>query len=157
VGMTISKLDDLITQAYADILVDPEVTVFLRSAGGRRVYVMGQVQQPGGYELVRGMSVLRAIAAAGGPTNGAKMNSVMLLRRDEQNGVTALRLDLTLNKNAAKLAANDLALQAFDLVYVPKTFIADVDAWASQFYRIVLTPLDVYSRAVYYQRAFDGK
>jgi protein involved in polysaccharide export with SLBB domain len=153
VGMPISKLDNLITRAYAEILVDPEVTVFLRNFGGRRVYVMGEVQQPGSYDLVRGMSVLRAIAAAGGPSNGAKMNSILLLRRSEERGLQAERLDLTPSR-MAQMMENDLAVQALDLVYVPKTFIADVDTWISQVYRVVLTPLDVYSRTVYYQNAF---
>ena len=153
VGMPISKLDDIITRAYAEILVDPEVTVFLRNFGGRRVYVMGEVQQPGSYDLVRGMSVLRAIAAAGGPSNGARMNSILLLRRSEERGLQAERLDLTPSR-MAQMMENDLAVQALDLIYVPKTFIADVDAWISQVYRVVLTPLDVYSRTVYYQNAF---
>lgn len=152
-GMPISKLDDIITRAYAEILVDPEVTVFLRNFGGRRVYVMGEVQQPGSYDLVRGMSVLRAIAAAGGPSNGARMNSILLLRRSEERGLQADRLDLTPSR-MAQMMENDLAVQALDLIYVPKTFIADVDAWISQVYRVVLTPLDVYSRTVYYQNAF---
>ncbi len=151
VGMPIGRLSEIIRRAYAEILVDPEVTVFLRSAAGRRVYVMGEVQQPGSYELVRGLSALRAVAAAGGPTHRAKMSSVMLLRRGDDNQLQAQRLDLTLGKRGAP--ADDVPLQAFDLIYVPKTFIADVDAWISQIYRIVLTPLDVYSRSLYYQRA----
>lgn len=152
-GMPISKLDDIITRAYAEILVDPDVTVFLRNFGGRRVYVMGEVQQPGSYDLVRGMSVLRAIAAAGGPSNGARMNSILLLRRSDERGLQAERLDLAPSR-MAQMMENDLAVQAFDLIYVPRTFIADVDAWVSQVYRVVLTPLDVYSRTIYYQNAF---
>ena len=155
VGMTLAGLDELITHAYAEILVDPEVTVFLRSSAGRRVYVMGEVRQPGSYELVRGMSVLRAVAAAGGPELGAKMNSVMLLRRSEQRGLTAERLDLSVG-NIDKMMANDAALQPYDLIYVPKTVIADVDAWISQVYRIVLTPMDVTSRVLYYQALFNN-
>jgi polysaccharide biosynthesis/export protein len=156
VGMPISKLDDIITRAYAEILVDPDVTVFLRNFGGRRVYVMGEVQQPGSYDLVRGMTVLRAIAAAGGPANGAKMTSVLLLRRSEERGLQAERLDLAPSR-MAQMMENDLAMQAFDLVYIPKTFIADVDAWVSQVYRVVLTPLDITSRAFYYQSILGKK
>jgi len=99
---------------------------------------------------------LRAIAAAGGPLNSAKLNSVLLVRRGEQHNLTAERLDLTPAKVDVMLG-NDLPIEAYDLIYIPKTIIADVDAWISQVYRIITPPLDIYTRSLYYKSLIKSK
>jgi len=46
-GMTPSQLDSLITKTYADIILNPDVTVFVRQFGGYKVFVLGEVNTPG--------------------------------------------------------------------------------------------------------------
>ena len=46
-GMTPSQLDSLITTTYADIIRDPEVTVFVRKFGSYQTYILGEVGDPG--------------------------------------------------------------------------------------------------------------
>lgn len=120
-GMTPTALDSLITTAYASILHDPEVTVFVRQVGGDRVYVLGEVNAPGGYPVVRDMTVLQSIAAAGGTRRGARLGSVVVLREGAEDGVLLLDLEKYLaNGNGRPLSA-DLQVQPHDIVYVPKT------------------------------------
>lgn len=148
-GMSTTELDDIITKTYAEILRDPEVTVIVREFGGQEFYVMGEVAKPGKYEVGKGMTLLRALATAGGPTDSGKLNSVMLLRADDYGRAEATRVNLDMSAVADNVA-RDIPLQAYDIVYVPRTFVADVNAWLSQVYDVILPPLDVWTRYKYW-------
>ncbi len=149
VNMRVSQLDSIITESYREILVDPEATVIVREFGGQSVYVMGEVMHPGRYDITKGMSLLRAITTAGGPLGSAKMNSVVLLRGNERLNLTAERINL-MPGNLETLLNNDVEIRPYDLVYVPKTFIADLETFVSQFYKVVVPPLDLATRFIYY-------
>ncbi|MDZ7361911.1 MAG: polysaccharide export protein [candidate division KSB1 bacterium] len=146
-GMTPAELDNAITAAYAGIIHEPEVTVFVRSFAGLSAYVLGEVRNPGIVELRPKMTVLQALAAANGPIRGAKMSSVMMLRRDAAGQLKAMRLDL--NSAAVKNAAHeDVYIQPEDIIFVPKTFFASANHFLTQVYDGLLPPLDVYLRAL---------
>ena len=148
-GMPVSDLDEIITATYSEILVDPDVTVFVREFSGQQVYVMGEVNHPGAYGVTKGMSLLRAITTAGGPLKSAKMNNVILVRANQENNVYAERIDLS-PTNLKSLLEQDKSIQAYDLIYVPKTAISDLEAFVSQIYKIVIPPLDLATRFQYY-------
>jgi len=149
VNMTPAELDDIVTQTYSEILLDPDVTVIVRDFGGQDVYVMGEVEKPGIYPLSKGMTMLRAIAAAGGPKGGAKLGSVILIRSDGEQRGEAIRVDLALS-SVRKNLNKDLPVQGFDMIYVPKTFISDLNSFITQFYDVLLPPFDVWSRYTYW-------
>lgn len=146
-GMTPSELDRIITRAYARLVRDPEVTVFVREFGGRVIYVFGEVDKPGIFELQPGMTILQAIASAGGPIRGAKLNSVMLIRQSATGSPEAYRYDLS-RKALHHGEEQDDVLLPRDIVYVPRTTIADINDFLSQFYSAILPPLDTYLRAL---------
>ncbi len=149
VGMAVSRLDSIITNNYSEILVNPEATVIVREFGGQSVYVMGEVMHPGRYDITKGMSLLRAITTAGGPLHSAKMNSIVLVRGDDRINLTAERINL-MPTSLESVLDNDVHIQPYDLIYVPKTFIADLEAFASHIYKIVLPPVDLATRFHYY-------
>ncbi len=149
VGMPVSELDSIITESYSEILVNPEATVIVREFGGQCVYVMGEVMHPGSYDITKGMSLLRAITTAGGPLSSAKMNSIILVRGNEQMNLTAERINL-MPRSLESVLDNDVPIQPYDLVYVPRTFIADLETFASQIYKVVVPPLDLATRFQYY-------
>lgn len=153
-GMTPLQLDTLVTETYAKFLLSPEVTIFVRQFGGYQVYVLGEVTSPGAYPIQRRMTLLQAIAAAGGPRESAKLGSVMLLRRGQEEEIETLRVDL--NKpikgaTAEVVQDNDLYVQVQDIVYVPKTFFASTRDFLRDLYAGVLPPLDVYLRALWWR------
>ncbi len=144
-GKTVQELDDILTSAYNRILNGPNITVFIREHGGQHCFVAGHVKQPGMYPVEKGLSVYRAVTAAGGPLNGARMSSVVLIRGDAQKNILAARLDIR-QRNLKSLLQNDRPVRAYDIVYVPRTFIADVDKFVDRFYDIILPPLDTWVR-----------
>jgi protein involved in polysaccharide export with SLBB domain len=152
-GMTALQLDKLITDKYSIFVQEPEVTVFVREFAGYQVYVLGQVNSPGGYTIQRDMTMLQAVAMAGGAMDGAKMQSVMLLRRGEDGEVKAFKVDLKnpVNGSEGKVIEDDLYVQALDIVYVPKTFFASANTFMTQVWGGFLPPVDVYLRVLWWR------
>ncbi len=154
VGMTPSELQAVIHDAYGEILVQPDVTVMVKSFGGYECYVMGEVEKPGAYSITRGMTLLRAIAAAGGPKKTGKLNSIILVRGGQTNRAEITRIDLSLSSVRSQ-SNMDRIIQAYDVIYVPRTFIADVHTFFNQFWDILLPPIDTYARYKWWTRAIE--
>ncbi len=153
-GMTPSQLDSLITVMYSEIIRDPEVTVFVRNFSGYQVYILGEVNSPGIYPLQKNMTVLQSLAAAGGPKNTARLESILILRRSEKEQLNASKIDLTKPLDGTNNATieNLLYIQAQDIIYVPKTYIANVSSFLNQIYEGALPPIDIYLRALWWRK-----
>lgn len=162
-GMTPSQIDSLITVTYAEIIRDPEVTVFVRKFGSYQVYVLGEVARPGGYPVERNMTIVQVLAVAGGVPYSAALSSVMILRQNRNEEIQALMLDvssylqgdrmlITMVDKEIEVSVNDFFIQPLDIVYVPKTPMASVVAFLEQVYAGLLPPVDVYLRALLWSR-----
>ena len=82
-------------------------------------YVVGEVKSPGAYELHEGYTVLNAILNAGGFTDYAKENGVMLVRyQDGKKEVYHLKMGDVMSKGDMTI---DMHLQASDLIIVPES------------------------------------
>jgi protein involved in polysaccharide export with SLBB domain len=116
-------------------LRDPEVTVIVAEFGERVVYVGGEVRLPGPVRFREGMTPLQAILDRGGFTEVARADSVLHLH---PNGGTydATRLDYTTNINEQEL--EQATLGVYDVVYVPRTFIGDANAFVRLYIRGLL-------------------
>jgi polysaccharide export outer membrane protein len=81
VGLTTAELDNVIKQRLEDkkILVDPSVSVEV--VGYRPIFVLGEVSKPGQYPYQPGMTVLTAVAVAGGFTYRAQTEDASILRQ----------------------------------------------------------------------------
>jgi polysaccharide export outer membrane protein len=105
-----------------------EVTPVLTARAPRFVYVVGEVLQPGRYELTGPTSVMQAIALAGSWNVGAHLNQVVVLRRDDEWRLMATRLALRgpLFGREAGLC-NEIWLRDSDIVIVPKSPVLVAD------------------------------
>jgi protein involved in polysaccharide export with SLBB domain len=162
-GMTPSQLDSLVTVTYADIIRDPDVTVFVRKFGSYQVYVLGEVNKPGGYPVERNMTILQVLAVAGGVPFSGALGSVMVLRQGRNEDIKAVKIDvnsylaggrlrLTTLEREIDISVNDFFIQPLDIVYVPRTPIASIVAFLEEIYRGVLPPVDIYLRALWWTR-----
>ncbi len=148
-GLTPTQLSKVITTRYERILKNPEVTVIVRSFGGYQVYILGEVNNPGAIPLQRNLTILQTLAQAGGYKETANLKSVLLLRRKQDGKIDAKRIDMKA-KSPEDVLKNDLYVEASDIIFVPKTFIANVNTFIEQAMAGVYKPLDLYFRAVYY-------
>lgn len=90
-GRTVAELEDEITALLADdYLQDPQVTLFVSAYTSQKVTVEGAVKSPGIYPLSGKTSLLQAIVAAGGVTELANPNGVIIFRIIEGQRMAAV-------------------------------------------------------------------
>lgn len=76
-GLTVPQLEDQIAeQLAAGYLIDPRVSAEV--ANYRPFYILGEVRNPGEYPYTNGLTVLEAVASAGGFTYRARKNTVFI-------------------------------------------------------------------------------
>ncbi len=131
-GQTPSGLAEALRELYSAELERPEIAVIVRSFSAHRVYVDGEVNRPGEIPLIGRLTVLQAIARAGGTTDDARLRSVLLIRRDPEGLPRVFNLNV---RKARKRAMGDPVLMPFDIVYVPRTVIANVNSWVDHYIR----------------------
>jgi len=85
-GMTMTQLADYLQQLYKSIYGAPLVSVTLLQSNSRRYTIMGQVVSPGLYYLDFPLSVVQAVARAGGFTEWAK-HDITVIRPRRTGGV----------------------------------------------------------------------
>ena len=142
-GRTPGELDSVLTEKYVDVFRAPNITVSVARMAGNFVHVLGSVRSPGSFELTPNATVLQAIARAGGAMPEASMGSVILMRRTGPSSLVVRKVQL--NRALSQgLAAQDPYLRRFDIIYVPKTTIAGVNQFVSQFFGSFKTVSEAY-------------
>jgi len=131
-GLTPAQLDDLLTQKYSHELKKPMVTVIMRSFTMQRVYVGGEVNRQGFVNLTAGMTPLQAVLEAGGLKETADPEAAIVIRKGPDRQPVPVRVDL---KTAAYGGSGEAgtSLQAQDVVYVPKSAIAEANKFVKQY------------------------
>jgi protein involved in polysaccharide export with SLBB domain len=78
-GLTLAEAESTIKDAYQpDYVLNPRISIQVLNY--RPFYIMGQVNSPGSYSYVNGITVLEAIVIAGGFTKRAKESSMTIIR-----------------------------------------------------------------------------
>jgi polysaccharide export outer membrane protein len=127
---TAPELEQALAQAYSGQLLRPEVMVSVR-AQPLKVFVGGEVGKPGVYDMPGDIDSLRAIVEAGGFLPSSKRSQVVIIRRG-RDGRPMMRT-VNLDRPFKDPAHSDLVpLRRFDIVYVPRTGLADVAAFMTQ-------------------------
>ncbi len=131
-GRTPRELGRQLEQLYSSELDRPSVSVIVRSFSSQRVYVDGEVNQPGELEIVGSLTLLQAIARAEGFTELAKVRQLIVIRREADGRPRTIPVDV---RELRQGRDRDLTLKPFDVVYVPRTRIANVNQWIDQYIR----------------------
>lgn len=86
VGLRINQIQERVASRLKDgYLKNPQVTALMKEWNSRKVSVLGQVQKPGPVAYHPHMTIIDAIAQAGGFTGIAAKNSVSLRREARGN------------------------------------------------------------------------
>ncbi|QJP95016.1 MULTISPECIES: polysaccharide biosynthesis/export family protein [Pseudomonas] len=134
-GMTVNQLETFLNKRYAQLPGRMTVDVLLKSTAGNEIYVLGEVGQPGSYPIRRPVSVLEALTLARGTNVKARLDSVVIMRRNG-NQVQAVHYDV--EKALAGDASQIAYLQPDDMLFVPKTKLASAGDLARQLADVVL-------------------
>jgi protein involved in polysaccharide export with SLBB domain len=132
-GLTPQALAARLNQAYSSELRSPDASVHVKSTPSRQVYIEGEVSKPKAIVLEPGMTLLQAIADAGGLTDNASSDAVVI-RRDAcgmpQGSV--VNLSEAMKKPSS---GEDVALMPRDIVVVPRSTIANINLFIKQYIR----------------------
>jgi len=79
-GLTVDALRQELDKRYREFILEPTVSVTVSEINSLKIYVLGEVNNPGEIDLLSYTDVLQAIAKAGGFTIYAKKNKVEIIR-----------------------------------------------------------------------------
>ncbi len=116
-GRTPEKVQAEITERIKRYIPDPVVTVTVKTIGGNKIYVIGEVRNPGSYVIGRYVDVIQALTLAGGLTPFASENSIKVLRREGTKELV-VSFEYAEEKKGRKLEQN-IFLKGGDVVVVP--------------------------------------
>jgi len=136
-GLSPSELTQRLRSAYEAELRRPELTVIVRSFNAQKVFVGGEVQAPGVIQAIGPMTVLQSVTQAGGFKESARVNEVLVIRRDPA-APTSNPIVIPVNIETVidgTNTAEDIALLPYDVIYVPKSPIANVNKFVDQYIR----------------------
>jgi protein involved in polysaccharide export with SLBB domain len=130
-GLKPPELDNKLTELYSRELRKPVLTVIVRSFTRQRIYVGGEVNTPGLIVLPAGMTTLQAIFQSGGFKETADPAETLVIRKGENNQPMPIRIDLAALMEAQ--GGSDFQLRADDIVYVPKSAIANANKFIDEY------------------------
>jgi polysaccharide export outer membrane protein len=121
------NLNELINnpQKSHDVLVSGGDTLFVPPLEMNKVYVLGEVASPKIITIRRKLTLIDAITEAGGYTRDAITKSILVIR-GELGSQKGIRINLSRILKQGDVGQN-IELEAGDIVYVPKSFIVDVE------------------------------
>jgi polysaccharide export outer membrane protein len=114
-GRTPLELRDELTTALKQYMTNPSVTVIVVEATAATAYVLGEVNHPGEVKLQAPLTVLQALAIAGGLKDFADAKNIRILRKTPK-GVETIAFNY---KDALKSSRAPIYLRPGDTVVVP--------------------------------------
>jgi polysaccharide export outer membrane protein len=116
-GLTPDQLRDKVTAEAKRFIVEPEVSIIVKTINSRKVYITGLVARPGAYPLGAQTTVLQLIALAGGLAEFAKEKNISVMRVVDGKP-TIYRFNYK-EVTAGKNLAQNILLKPGDTVIVP--------------------------------------
>jgi polysaccharide export outer membrane protein len=127
-GLTLPELQIEVNECYRQIVEGIQVIPILAQRAPRFVYVLGEVNNPGRFELPGPTTALQSIALAGSWRVGANLRQIVVFRRGDDWRLLATQIDL----QAALLGhqacpRGEIWIDDSDVIIVPKSAILVAD------------------------------
>ncbi len=140
-GKSPSELRQELSMEYSKYLRAPSIVVIVRKVAPRQLFIGGEVVKPGFFPYHARVTALSAIIEAGGKKVTGDMTKVAIIRKARNGKATVIvrnlksdRVGSSAHRGAIYHAAiNDVELQPYDVVIVPKTTIAVVNEYLDQY------------------------
>ena len=133
---TPEELRGILFHKYSGLIEKPDVSVAVRRIGSRSVMVGGSVLRPGRLDMPGELTALEAIMQAGGLLLDVADPGRVVVLRLEDGHYKGFTLDI---RQALKGRSHEVAyLHSQDIVYVPRTGIANLNQWIDQYINSVI-------------------
>jgi protein involved in polysaccharide export with SLBB domain len=125
-GLTVAELKQRLKKAYEEILIEPIISVTVLEFVAPRIYIGGQINKPGVYNLRDAQTLVQVIFLAGGFTRDANTKMVVHARPDGKGNWQFQSANITkmLNKKGTE---NDLLLRDGDYIFIPESKISQLN------------------------------
>lgn len=115
-GLSPLQLADLIRTRLKKYIQDPNVSVVMTQINSKKIYLLGEVSKKGSVDMTPGMTLLEAIASAGGLTDYANSRKIYVLR--EGSGKQE-KIPVKYKQALKGNSESNIALKAGDTIVVP--------------------------------------
>jgi polysaccharide export outer membrane protein len=116
-GMTPAELEQkLTTLLNADVIKDPQVSVFVKEYRSQSVYVLGAVKSPGQYQIALQLKIIDVIAMAGGLQSNA-VDEAVIQRSSPDGSEEAIKINLADLLEKGNLALN-VPVRGGDVIHI---------------------------------------
>lgn len=136
-GRQVDELSESLNRLYSRDLSDPQITVSVTRFSGLNVYVAGEVNTPGMVPYRGGLTLVGAILNAGGFRNTARLGQVVVIRRDAEGQPFGAKVDVRSILAKAQFE-DDIPLAPSDIIFIPRSIIANVNLFIQQYFRDIL-------------------
>ena len=123
-GRTIPEIEKEIRERLMEYIIDPQVTVQLVASHSQKIFIIGDVNTPGIYEMTRRMNVTEALAKAGYVNKYGNKKKINVLRLQPNGSTTALPINM---KEVEQGKQQDIFLVPGDTVVVPGNIFKTID------------------------------
>ena len=152
-GKSIFALRDELKERYSVYLVNPQITVTVTAISSKKFMVLGEVASPGVFTIDTDLTILEAIAKAGGMTHDAKENKVIVIRRGkEKPELLSFSFKDVWKKGDV---TGNLMLMPGDIVYVSTKTIADMSRFMQYIAQIISPIVSLESGIVLWPQVLD--
>ena len=125
-GLTIREFESNLIKLLADgFFRRPQVTVAIEEYRSQRIFVVGEVREPGTYPLTGGMTLIEAIASAGSTTDAASNEALIVqagaggpVLPEDREDASAITVDLEALQSGQM--SQNISLHDGDTVFVPR-------------------------------------
>jgi polysaccharide export outer membrane protein len=121
-GFTLAQLEKFVNESYGKQVRNLNATLILLEIHHPKLYVMGEVERPGAYDIASVPSVLTALTLAGGFKKSGELEEIAVFRNEGLERPIAFKVDIKTAIMAGNALA-DIKLKPGDILYVPKTRI----------------------------------
>jgi polysaccharide export outer membrane protein len=134
-GLTTSQLAERLRREYRRDVQNPRLSILVKTISPMNVYVGGEVAAPGVFTTAGGapISLSQALARSGGVRFGGDDTEIFIIRRNATNQSANFYRVRYQDVTHAVDPNADVLLAPNDIVYVPKTTIAEVYAFWNQY------------------------
>jgi polysaccharide export outer membrane protein len=119
-GFTVAQLEKMINERYAKQLRNLNTTLILQEIRHPKLYVLGEVEKPGAYDIGSVPNVLNALTLSGGFKKSAELEEIAIFRNEGLERPIAFKVDIRKALKAG-IALTNIKLKPGDIIYVPKT------------------------------------
>ena len=125
-GVSLVEIRDVLTKKLAEYIRNPQVSISIRQFGGRKFIILGEINSPGVFRFQQEVSLLEAIALAGGFKADAKRGKVMVIRGDIRKEPQVKIINANVQNILKKgMISENIFIMPNDIIYVAKDFIGD--------------------------------